>query len=91
MNVSRVGMSMPKPTMQAQPSFKGWVTDGKTAVRDECVVRFNSKSQGSKDATMHLYDGTMVKTGLATERLARALKCAHDEGLCVLPENSFIA
>lgn len=90
MNVSRVGMSMPKPTMQAQPSFKGWITDGKTAVREECVVTVNSSGKDSKDATMRLYNGQEIKTNAKTELLTRCLQAAHENGFYKEPGLSFL-
>lgn len=82
MNVSRAGM--------AQPSFKGWITDGQKAVRDDAVVMINSSSPSSY-ASLRLFDGKEVSTRLNVGQLMNSLDKAKAEGVCKLPMNSFYA
>ena len=60
MNISHAGM--------AQPSFKGWVFDGKTAINDRAVAMISCSSPSSY-ATMHLYGGQKVNVRAIAEEL----------------------
>lgn len=83
MNVSRVGM-------MTQPSFKGWVSDGQVAVREEAVTMIKSASPSSY-ASMRLFNGEEINTRLNTKQLLNALDKAKADGNCQVSAYSFMA
>lgn len=82
MNVSRVGMT--------QPSFKGWISDGRTAINDAAVAIIKSASPDSY-ASMHLVNGIKINTRLSAEELIDALNDSRKNGFSEVEEHSFIA
>ena len=82
MNISHAGM--------AQPSFKGWVFDGRTAINDKAVAVIECASPSSY-ATMHLVNGRKVESRLNAEQLMTQLSIAESSGVRRVPANSFIA
>lgn len=82
MNISHAGM--------AQPSFKGWIFDGKTAINDKAVAVIECASPSSY-ATMHLVNGRKVESKSNARQLMSELSMAESMGVRKVPEYSFIA
>lgn len=82
MNISHAGMT--------QPSFKGWVFDGRTAINDKAVAMIECASPSSY-ATMHLINGRKVESRLNAQQLMTQLSIAESSGVRRVPEHSFIA
>lgn len=84
MNVSSVGMGY------KQPSFKGWITDGKVAFRDSSVKSIVSEAEnGGEEATIHFYDGKSLDTRLTTNNLLKIVEDAHKKGFYRVGKNDF--
>lgn len=81
MNVSRVGMT--------QPSFKGWISDGKISIKDSAVVMINAPTPSSY-ASIHLSNGSKIDTRLNMNQVKQKIDDAKNGDVRV-PEYTFMA